>query len=127
MGKTAKQKMMDKIKAKAKNIQDIKDKTCVKGHREYVFDFITEMDEICLTATDELHFSIDIDVCADMLWKRLKVIDPDIHINVLFNEPDDWKDLRAVGVIITWSQAYQKENPDVNEEEFIDIMDLLFM
>ena len=118
---------MAKINARAKKLDAIKEKTTAKSYREYILDFITEMDDVCLTATDEIQFMMDIDSCADMLIGRLRTIDPGIHAEVIWNCPEDWKNLRAVGVTITWSDAYRKENQDVDEQEFVDVTDLLFM
>ena len=127
MTKTAREKMMAKINAHAKKLDAIKKKTEVKTYREYILDFITEMDDICITATDEVQFLIDIEACADMLIGRLRTVDPGIHAEVIFNNPKDWKDLRAVGVTITWSDNYRKLNQGIDEQEFVDVTDLLFM
>ena len=127
MTKSVREKMMAKINARAKKLDAIKKKTSPKTYREYILDFITEMDEICLTAKDEIQFSIDIDSCAQMLIGRLRTVDPGIHAEIIWNCPEDWKDLRAIGVTIKWSKEYQKENPDAGEQEFVDVTDLLFM
>ena len=119
--------MMDQVNAKAKKNKGLQDNSHPKTHKEYVLDFITKMDEICITAQDEICFAVDMEAAAEMLLSKLKTVDQHVHAEVIWNGSKNWKELRAVGVTITWSREHLKLYPGTDEQEFVDVTELLFM
>ena len=118
--------ILDKINRRAKRIEYLKKNTRSKTYRQYVLEFLEKVDEVRLQDIDEIDFMVAIDSAATMLLARLSTIDHGVNAEVIWNNPDHYKDLRAVGVTIYWSKEYRVLYPDANPEEFVDVTELLF-
>jgi hypothetical protein len=129
----ARDDVLDMIEVRVKKNKTIRENTCRdKTHRQEVMRFLRDMEDLFCKASNEIEASTGIDGAADMLISRLRAFDPYVKANIIWNDADiedgkqDWKQLKVIGVQITWSDYYIRFNPNADRSEYVDVMDLLF-
>jgi hypothetical protein len=125
--KNAMREVMDMIAKKEAQIKKIRHETTDRTYQQYILKFLEELEEAYLVnMSDELEFWRTLNSVSDKLLGRLQTFDPGVNAEVIWNSPEHWKDLRAVGVTIRWSKEYRAINKNVDEEEFVDVTELMF-
>lgn len=94
-------------------------------HVQEVLRCLNNLDLLAQEATNEVDMHVAMEGQCKMLYSRLRSFDPYVRAKVDWNEPQDWRDLRPVGIRIFWSGYYLRLHPEANEEEYIDVSRLL--
>ena len=122
MSRSERAKMLDRVAKRAKRIKELKQKTARQiGYTQHVFSFFREMEKAYGTCNDPEYFDVMLNNAARALDERLKIIDPYIKIEILWNSAEQWQDLRVSGVKIMWSGVFINNNPGKDDVEYIDI------
>ena len=112
---------------KRKDRRDADTKSKFRGVYSITHAFITEMDELIENTQSFDAWYIEMEWAAKRLEKRMRMLDPDVELMVMWNregditEHSDWKTLRVDGVKITWSSWYLGKHPFNDKERYIDI------
>ena len=123
----AKQDVLDMINKKMKRNKEIKKKTSIdKTYKQDVLLFLERLEDIYASATDPIEFDVLLEQACKILDRELKKEDPYVQAEVNWNNPKDWRTMRALGVTITWSNYYQNLYPNSHAMEYIDATDLIF-
>ncbi len=118
--------MMDLVEEKAKRLEGIRDGTKQDAtYTQEILKFLNNLDKLTAEAQNELDFYVGMERECEMLFRRLKSFDPYCSATVEWNDTKDWKELRPLGVRVTWSRYHVRLNPDCEQEEYIDISRLL--
>ena len=99
-----------------------------RGPYGLVIDFIKIVEKIGETAQSATEYNNDLIRETGLLLERFKQIDPEIQLELKWNDIDNaktWKDLQLEGVLITWSKFWRSKHPLEHESKYIDIADLM--
>lgn len=118
--------MLDRVAKRAKRIKELRVKTSKSvTYVHHIFAFLKEMERIYPIAKDPVEFDSMLSGNCKMLERQMKVVDPYVRLEIMWNEAVSWKDLRATGVKIMWSGVYVLNHPGVNRDEYVDITQAL--
>lgn len=114
--------MMAKIKCKASKIRESRTNSSKKRSPEdIVFEFLKEMEDIYAAAGDPIEFDIMLDRASKWMDYKMRSYDNRVSLDIIFNDTDNWKELRAQGVHIRWSEGFAKGNPEHPTEQYFDL------
>ncbi len=126
MSRSERAKMLDRVAKRAQRIKDLRVKTSKSvTYTHHVFNFLKEMEKIYPLAKDAVDFDAMLGGACKMLDQQIKTIDPYVKIEILWNDAEDWTNLRATGVKIMWSGSHMNRYPGKQAEEYIDITQAL--
>lgn len=94
------------------------------GPYTIVAEFIKGMEKVVTESKNSLEFDTGLDREAALLYSRMKAIDPEVNLQVIWNNElnaDNWQDLQAEGVLIRWSRFYLSKHNLEPAEKLIDI------
>lgn len=94
------------------------------GPYTIVSEFIKGMERTVTESKNSLEFDAGLDKEAALLDSRMKAIDPEVNLQVIWNNElnaDNWQDLQAEGVLIRWSRFYLSKHNLEPAEKLIDI------
>lgn len=95
------------------------------SYEEVIFIFFKEMEHIYAVSDSPLTFQSKLDSASTILYSRMRSFDHGINVELIWNGAEDWKEFRLNGVKISWSEKYLKENPELTNEMYIDVINLL--
>lgn len=120
-----KDEVMKMIAKKQKQSAAYRMKTAQKmGPYNIIAEFIRGMEKVVTESKNSLEFDAGLDREAALLDSRMKAIDPEVNLQVIWNNEvnaDNWKDLQAEGVLIKWSRFYLSKHNLEPAEKLIDI------
>lgn len=126
MSRSERVKMLDRVAKRAKRIKELRVKTSQSiSYTHHVFNFLKEMEKIYSLAKGVSDFETMLDSACRALDGQLKILDPAVKVEILWNDAEDWASLRASGVKIAWSSMYLAKYPNKDKEEYIDIAQAL--
>lgn len=118
--------MLDRVAKRAKRIKELRVKTSKSvTYVHHIFAFLKEMERIYPIATDPIEFDTMLNNNCKQLDRQMKIVDPYVRLEIMWNEAVSWKDLRATGIKIMWSGVYVLQNPGVSRDEYVDITQAL--
>jgi hypothetical protein len=125
----AKKKVMDMIKRRTQSNKRYKTKAAQRlGPEGIVLQFIEAYEKMAAEAKGPLDFETGLQREANMLFDRMRAIDPQVNVEIMWNNEDsteNWKDLQVDGVKITWSSFYLGKHPFSSPEKYIDVGSLM--
>lgn len=128
--KDAMRDVLKSIAKKEKQILKTRADTTDRTYKQYVLKFIEEMEDIYVNNMESvMDFVSCYNSAREKLLGQLRCFDPDVRVEELWNNRkdwEDWKNYRILGVIIKWSKAHLKKNPNTDPEELVDASELLF-
>lgn len=98
------------------------------GIDKLVCQFIKKIEQVSTESTNVLAFEAGIEEAAKWLLNYLKSIDSGVDLTLKWADElnvSNWQDLTIDGVYIKWSDHYQRINPTINAELYIDVMYLM--
>ena len=109
------------IKKKKKRLHKYKDyKT--NGPYAIVCEFINAMDDVLEGSKNQETFSMDMQTAVNTLHNRMKFIDPEVDLKVVWNkDTNDWKNLRVDGIEISWSRFHLSKHNLKEPTKYIDV------
>src|ERR1700677_3633745 len=127
MSKSERAKMLDRIGKRAKRYKTLRENSNkVISHTRIIYNFLKDVEKIYVVASDPIEFRIMLNELSKHLDATMKARDPQVHMEILWHGgDDDWRTLRATGVRIKWSKAYSEKNPELQQEEYIDVTQFL--
>ena len=124
----SKEKAMELIQAKMKKNKAYKQKEARrKGPYGLVTEFIKDMESVKGRCKSAMDFDMELQREAQLLLDRFKQIDPEVDLELKWNQPDkveSWEDLLVEGVVIKWSRFWLRKHPFEDETKYIDITEL---
>ncbi len=122
----AMKEVMDLIEEKVKRRKELRDGSKKDAtHAQEVLKFLNNLDSLAADSMNEIDFYVSMERECSMLKYRLKSFDPYVDAVVEWNDTKNWRELRPLGVRISWSKYYMKLHPNAEQEEYVDIGRLL--
>jgi hypothetical protein len=127
MSKSERAKMLDRIGKRAKRYKTLRENSNkVVSHTRIIYNFLKDIEKIYVVAGDPIEFRVMLNELCKHLDATMKSRDPQVHMEIAWEGGDpDWRTLRCTGVRIKWSNGHVQRNPEVQQEEYIDVMQFL--
>jgi len=99
--KDAHNQVLDMIKKRIKKSNQLKSRSCKdKTYKQEIIKFLEDLEIVYINASSEVEYSCQLDIACSKLLARLRTFDINVNATIKWNDPIDWKDLRAIGVTI---------------------------
>jgi hypothetical protein len=128
--KTAKQQVMDLIEKKKR--YTVKGRAAESkriGHMKMIGDLFQEFEKIKKNSTNPATFQYDLESTLSVFDRKLRALDPCIHISIIWNNRDEeniqWDQLAIDSIHLVWSNPFLEKNPSYDKEACIDLMQLM--
>jgi len=122
----ARTQVLNDIRKKAKKINELRTNSKKSlTYNQVLYHFFQEIEEIYIIAKDMYDFQYMLNTRSNLMHTRMKNLDYGVNLKLIWNDTENWKELRLQGVSVDWSSSYLKANPLESSSVYIDVVNML--
>jgi hypothetical protein len=126
MSNDVKRNLIKELNKKAKAIEERRTNSSKQASmNDIIYDFMKEVEHILIASTDSYSFNEMLDGASRIMDTRMRAHDPHVTLEMIWNDAEDWRELRLQGIKIIWSDPFMERNPERIKQEYIDISQYL--